>query len=77
MRRIKNDSSRQVTFLKRRNGLLKKAFQLSVLDDVEVTLMVFSPLGSYINLQVQGNKIFHPLFLQNNCPSLITSTHLF
>ncbi|KAL2924538.1 Agamous-like MADS-box protein AGL14 [Bienertia sinuspersici] len=64
MRRIKNDSSRQVTFLKRRNGLLKKAFQLSVLDDAEVTLMVFSPLASYINLQVQGNKIFHLLFLR-------------
>ncbi|TYH45193.1 hypothetical protein ES332_D11G247700v1 [Gossypium tomentosum] len=27
---IENDTSRQVTFSKRRNGLLKKAFELSV-----------------------------------------------
>ncbi|KAL2929564.1 MADS-box protein SOC1 [Bienertia sinuspersici] len=50
MRRIEDGSSRQVTFLKRRNRLLKKAFQLSVLNDAEVTLMVFSPLASYMNL---------------------------
>ncbi|KAL2928999.1 MADS-box protein SOC1 [Bienertia sinuspersici] len=75
MRRIDNDLSRQVIFLKRKNGLLKKAFQLSVLDDAEVRLVVFSPLASYINLQVQGKKIFHHLFLQKYCPSLIISTH--
>ncbi|RWR87869.1 MADS-box protein SOC1-like protein isoform X1 [Cinnamomum micranthum f. kanehirae] len=45
MRRIENTASRQVTFSKRRNGLLKKAFELSVLCDVEVALMVFSPTG--------------------------------
>ncbi|KAL2931876.1 MADS-box protein SOC1 [Bienertia sinuspersici] len=75
MRRIENDSSRQVIFLKRRNGLLKKAFQLLVLDDAEVRLMVLSPLASYINSQVQGKKIFHHLFLQIYCPSLIISKH--
>ncbi|KAL9315674.1 hypothetical protein ACSQ67_016675 [Phaseolus vulgaris] len=31
-------TSRQVTFSNRRNGLLKKAFELSVLCDVEVVL---------------------------------------
>lgn len=45
MRRIENDSSRQVTFSKRRNGLLKKAFELSVLCDAEVALIIFSPSG--------------------------------
>ncbi|XWS35713.1 hypothetical protein CRYUN_Cryun20dG0020100 [Craigia yunnanensis] len=43
MRRIENDTSRQVTFSKRRNGLLKKAFELSVLCDAEVALIIFSP----------------------------------
>lgn len=43
MRRIENATSRQVTFSKRRNGLLKKAFELSVLCDAEVGLIVFSP----------------------------------
>ncbi|XP_009792165.1 MADS-box protein SOC1 isoform X2 [Nicotiana tabacum] len=45
MRRIENATSRQVTFSKRRNGLLKKAFELSVLCDAEVGLVIFSPRG--------------------------------
>ncbi|KQJ97594.1 MADS-box transcription factor 56-like isoform X1 [Brachypodium distachyon] len=45
LKRIENTTSRQVTFSKRRNGLLKKAFELSVLCDAEVALVVFSPRG--------------------------------
>ncbi|XAR55019.1 hypothetical protein NMG60_11030389 [Bertholletia excelsa] len=45
MKRIENATSRQVTFSKRRSGLLKKAFELSVLCDAEVALIVFSPKG--------------------------------
>ncbi|XAR50346.1 hypothetical protein NMG60_11004640 [Bertholletia excelsa] len=45
LKRIENPSSRQVTFSKRRNGLLKKAFELSILCDAEVALVVFSPSG--------------------------------
>ncbi|KAG6530206.1 hypothetical protein ZIOFF_012429 [Zingiber officinale] len=45
MRRIENAASRQVTFSKRRNGLLKKAYELSVLCDAEVALIVFSARG--------------------------------
>lgn len=45
MKRIENATSRQVTFSKRRNGLLKKAFELSGLCDAEVALIIFSPRG--------------------------------
>ncbi|KAB2000720.1 hypothetical protein ES319_D12G251100v1 [Gossypium barbadense] len=45
MKRIENAASRQVTFSKRRNGLLKKAFELSFLCDAEVALIIFSPRG--------------------------------
>ncbi|XP_073303728.1 agamous-like MADS-box protein AGL19 isoform X1 [Primulina huaijiensis] len=45
MKRIENASSRQVTFSKRRSGLLKKAFELSVLCDAEVALIIFSHSG--------------------------------
>nr|WDQ39559.1 suppressor of overexpression of constans 1 [Iris germanica] len=45
VKRIENESSRQVTFSKRKNGLLKKAFELSVLCDADVGLIVFSPRG--------------------------------
>uniref|UniRef100_A0A7N0TFP7 Uncharacterized protein n=1 Tax=Kalanchoe fedtschenkoi TaxID=63787 RepID=A0A7N0TFP7_KALFE len=45
IKRIENVTSRQVTFCKRRNGLMKKAYELSVLCDAEVALMVFSTRG--------------------------------
>ncbi|XP_050150804.1 MADS-box protein EJ2-like isoform X4 [Malus sylvestris] len=45
LKRIENKSNRQVTFSKRRNGLLKKAFELSVLCDAEVALIIFSGRG--------------------------------
>ncbi|KAL3650467.1 Agamous-like MADS-box protein agl14 [Castilleja foliolosa] len=45
MKRIENSTSRQVTFTKRRNGLLKKAYELSVLCDAEVALIIFSQKG--------------------------------
>ncbi|KAJ0535799.1 putative transcription factor MADS-MIKC family [Helianthus annuus] len=45
IKRIENNTHRQVTFCKRRNGLLKKAYELSVLCDAEITLIVFSSRG--------------------------------
>ncbi|KAL6499915.1 hypothetical protein OROGR_027825 [Orobanche gracilis] len=42
---VLNASSRQVTFSKRRSGLLKKAYELSVLRDAEVALIIFSQKG--------------------------------
>ncbi|VAI09156.1 unnamed protein product [Triticum turgidum subsp. durum] len=45
IRRIENKTTRQVTFTKRRNGLLKKAYELSLLCDAEVALVIFSGGG--------------------------------
>ncbi|XP_047975504.1 MADS-box protein 04g005320-like isoform X3 [Salvia hispanica] len=45
LKRIENKINRQVTFAKRRNGLLKKAYELSVLCDAEVALIIFSTKG--------------------------------
>ncbi|XP_027934987.1 MADS-box transcription factor 17-like isoform X2 [Vigna unguiculata] len=45
LERIQNKINRQVTFSKRRNGLLKKAFELSVLCDAEIALIIFSSRG--------------------------------
>lgn len=49
MRRIEDTTRRQVTFSKRRKGLLKKASELSVLCDAEVALLVFSPRGRFFH----------------------------
>nr|AAZ20812.1 MADS1 [Castanea mollissima] len=45
VKRIENKINRQVTFAKRRNGFLKKAYELSVLCDAEVALIIFSNRG--------------------------------
>ncbi|XP_031742602.1 truncated transcription factor CAULIFLOWER A isoform X2 [Cucumis sativus] len=45
LKRIENKINRQVTFSKRKAGLLKKAHEISVLCDAEVALIVFSHKG--------------------------------
>ncbi|GAV89064.1 SRF-TF domain-containing protein/K-box domain-containing protein, partial [Cephalotus follicularis] len=57
IKRIENTTNRQVTFCKRRNGLLKKAYELSILCDAEVALIVFSSRGrlyEYANNSVKS-----------------------
>ncbi|KAJ7960768.1 MADS-box transcription factor [Quillaja saponaria] len=45
IKRIENSTSRQVTFSKRRNGLLKKAKDLSILCDAQIGIIIFSSTG--------------------------------
>ncbi|KAH7423375.1 hypothetical protein KP509_12G052200 [Ceratopteris richardii] len=45
IKRIENAATRQITFCKRRAGLLKKAHDLSVLCDAEVAIIAFSEKG--------------------------------
>ncbi|XP_010529151.1 PREDICTED: agamous-like MADS-box protein AGL29 [Tarenaya hassleriana] len=57
MEMVKDSSTRQVTFSKRRNGVFKKADELSTLCGVDVAVMVFSPGGrpySYGNPSVHA-----------------------
>ncbi|XP_027341871.1 MADS-box protein FLOWERING LOCUS C-like [Abrus precatorius] len=50
MKRIEDKSTRQVTFSKRRNGLMKKARELSILCDAKVALVIFSSTGKLFEL---------------------------
>ncbi|KAK7266836.1 hypothetical protein RIF29_19493 [Crotalaria pallida] len=45
IKRIQNTTTRQVTFSKRRTGLLKKTHELSVLCDAQIGLIIFSSTG--------------------------------
>ncbi|XP_022884174.1 developmental protein SEPALLATA 1 [Olea europaea var. sylvestris] len=57
LRRIENKINRQVTFAKRRNGLLKKAYELSVLCDAEVALIIFSNRGKLYEFCSTSNML--------------------
>ncbi|XP_054824266.1 MADS-box transcription factor 27-like isoform X3 [Prosopis cineraria] len=62
IRRIDNSTSRQVTFSKRRKGLIKKAKELTILCDAEVGLVIFSSTGKlyeYANTrQMMGEQLY-------------------
>lgn len=54
IKKIENPTSRQVTFSKRRGGLLKKAHELAVLCDAEVALIIFSSTGKLFEFASSG-----------------------
>ncbi|XP_064969136.1 MADS-box transcription factor 2-like isoform X2 [Musa acuminata AAA Group] len=45
IKRIENSTNRQVTFSKRRNGIIKKAREISILCDAHVSVVIFSGSG--------------------------------
>ncbi|XP_057973909.1 agamous-like MADS-box protein MADS9 [Malania oleifera] len=45
IKRIENLSNRQVTYSKRRNGIMKKAREITVLCDAQVSLVIFGSSG--------------------------------
>ncbi|KAL0709299.1 hypothetical protein Bca4012_016277 [Brassica carinata] len=57
IKRIENKSSRQVTFSKRRSGLIEKARQLSVLCDASVALLVVSASGKLYSFSSGDNLV--------------------
>ncbi|KAK8522822.1 hypothetical protein V6N12_056517 [Hibiscus sabdariffa] len=60
LKRIENKINRQVTFAKRRNGLLKKAYELSILCDAEVALIIFSNRGKLYEFCSTSRKRLMP-----------------
>ncbi|KAF3676845.1 MADS-box transcription factor 25 [Capsicum annuum] len=76
IQRIDNTTSRQVTFSKRRNGLLKKAKELAILCDAQVGLIIFSSTGKlyefasnsmrstidrYNKIKEENNNLMNPM----------------
>ncbi|KAJ7956411.1 Agamous-like MADS-box protein [Quillaja saponaria] len=57
IKRLESTSNRQVTYSKRRNGILKKAKELSILCDIDIILLMFSPTGRPTLLQGERSNI--------------------
>jgi hypothetical protein len=72
LRRIENKINRQVTFSKRRNGLIKKASELSILCDAEVALIVFSNRG--IPYEFSSSSMMKILEKYPKCSNTIPNT---
>jgi len=54
--RIANERNRQATFTKRKNGLFKKAMELSILCDCEISLIIFNnQTGKYFQYSSSDN----------------------
>lgn len=71
VRRIENEVSRQVTFSKRRPGLLKKAHEIAVLCDVDVAAIVFSAKGNLFHYASS-----HTTYLYYYTLSTLSLSHL-
>jgi MADS-box transcription factor len=62
IKRIENSTNRQVTYTKRRNGIIKKATEISVLCDAKVSLVIFSSSGKmhdYCSPSTSYELFFH------------------
>ncbi|XP_047965016.1 agamous-like MADS-box protein AGL104 [Salvia hispanica] len=54
MRLIENPTSRQLTYNKRKEGIIKKAGELAVLCDTDVALIMFAPSGRLASFASNG-----------------------
>ncbi|XP_024373432.1 agamous-like MADS-box protein AGL11 isoform X2 [Physcomitrium patens] len=73
IKKIENPTSRQVTFSKRRGGLLKKAHELAVLCDAEVALIIFSSTGKLFEFASSGS-MRDILERYSKCPDGVQTT---
>ncbi|KAK1554490.1 hypothetical protein Q3G72_012989 [Acer saccharum] len=69
IKRIENSTNRQVTYSKRRNGLFKKARELTVLCDAKVSLIMISSTNKvheYISPSAISTKEFFDQYQRNS-----------
>ncbi|AED93143.2 Transcription factor MADS-box [Arabidopsis thaliana x Arabidopsis arenosa] len=57
IKKIENQTARQVTFSKRRTGLIKKTRELSILCDAHIGLIVFSATGKLSEFCSEQNRM--------------------
>ncbi|XP_011075339.1 MADS-box transcription factor 23 [Sesamum indicum] len=76
IKKIENVNSRQVTFSKRRGGLMKKAKELAVLCDAQVAVIIFSGTGKlYEFASSRMEQILARYSRNHESPELATVEH--
>ncbi|KAG5059170.1 hypothetical protein JHK87_000199 [Glycine soja] len=68
--RIDNSTSRQVTFSKRRKGLIKKAKELAILCDAQVGLVIFSSTGKLYEYASTSLIYKYAHDVDRSCPNM-------
>ncbi|CAL9228173.1 unnamed protein product, partial [Arabidopsis halleri] len=58
IKRINDRQQRNIAFAKRKNGLLKKAYELFILCNVPVALILFSPSGKLFVFYAKARYIY-------------------
>ncbi|CAN6547695.1 unnamed protein product [Malus baccata var. baccata] len=53
---LENTNGRQATYAKRKNGIMKKANELSILCDIDIVLLMFSPTRKPSLCNGEGRK---------------------
>ncbi|XP_057823200.2 MADS-box transcription factor 23 [Cryptomeria japonica] len=74
IRRIEKAAARQVTFCKRRRGLIKKAQELSILCEADVGLIIFSTSGKLFEYASSSMKMILEKFLESDKQPKLEST---
>ncbi|KAK7330347.1 hypothetical protein VNO77_24538 [Canavalia gladiata] len=57
IKKLESISNRHTTYSKRKSGILKKAKELSILCDIDIVLLMFSPTGKPTLLQGERSNI--------------------
>ncbi|KAK1290406.1 MADS-box transcription factor 15 [Acorus calamus] len=71
LEKIEKLFGRQVTYSKRKNGLMKKAHQLSVLCDVQIAVVSFSPSGRLSQFSSHNKRMEEILERYANLPDYL------
>ena len=61
IKRLENTNGRQATYSKRKLGIMKKANELSILCDIDIILLMFSPTGKPALCTGRGRYFFKNL----------------
>lgn len=68
IQRLDSSANRLTTYSKRKNGLVKKAEEISVLCDIDIAVLMFSPTGKPVFWKADNRYSIPSTFLHLYSP---------